>query len=424
MKTFIFNITAFFLLTTVVNAQNFNKKLSELFKVNGDVEIELSASFTDVEIEIWDRDEVSVEAVMYVTGVEKKEADLLLKQWRFEALANKSKVQITSSFDTDFIRSTASTSNDIYPFLTFDDEDILKKDFGFVEQHFLQLPTFDFNEYKADSNYLKNYQAVLAKTVDEFGSKSIKLKYDSIQKILESNRLPKNLGNNKYTATITYRMPLPKEEVDETRKVEKKLKIKVPKNASFNLNVSKGNVGISKSNNKLLINMEYGSFTGGVLTGLDNKLTFKGTHINISELNSGSVFLNNASNAIFGKLNTVFIDSNYSYVGVDVVGRNITFNQQFGGLYISSLISDFEKLKINLEYAMVKIPLKAITTNFWLDTKKSKIKTDLSNTDFLQNSFLEVLNSHETSIKGNFSSSKKTENIIYLSTNLSEITFN
>ena len=85
------------LLTTVVSAQKHNKKFSEKFNTNKDVVVNINASNADIDVTTWNKNEVSVEAVIEVEGLDKKEAEKFLKNWQFEALGNKNKVQIKTN---------------------------------------------------------------------------------------------------------------------------------------------------------------------------------------------------------------------------------------------------------------------------------------------------------------------------------------
>ncbi len=97
MKTIKHNLLwALLLCATVAFGQKQEQKYSENFKVNKDVVIELTTSFTDVIIEEWDKNEVSISGVLEVDGVTKEEASEYFEGWNMESLGNKTKVVITS----------------------------------------------------------------------------------------------------------------------------------------------------------------------------------------------------------------------------------------------------------------------------------------------------------------------------------------
>ena len=72
-----FLIAAF--LISSLQAQKFDKKFNETFKVNKDVVLAINASNADINVTTWNRNEVSVKAVITVEGLSKKEAQKFLK---------------------------------------------------------------------------------------------------------------------------------------------------------------------------------------------------------------------------------------------------------------------------------------------------------------------------------------------------------
>ena len=79
-----------------VFAQKFDKKFTENFKVNKDVEVSINASNTVINVTTWNKNEVQVEAFIEIEGLSKKDAEKYFEDWEFEALGNSKKVKITS----------------------------------------------------------------------------------------------------------------------------------------------------------------------------------------------------------------------------------------------------------------------------------------------------------------------------------------
>jgi len=97
MKTYKHNFLALILLfSTVLFAQKQDKKVSESFNVNSDVVVDITARYTDVVIETWNKNVVSVEGVWQTDGLNKEESNELFESVDFEALGNKEKVVITA----------------------------------------------------------------------------------------------------------------------------------------------------------------------------------------------------------------------------------------------------------------------------------------------------------------------------------------
>ncbi|MEX1382731.1 hypothetical protein [Lutibacter sp.] len=538
MKTYRYNLTTFILLfTVVVNAQTFDRKIKENFKVNSEVEVLINASYTDVEIETWNRNEVSFEAVMEVSGVEKSEANKILKKWKFEALGNKNIVKINSaSGNMDF------NLNFDFPEIEMPLVEIPEFNFDFTKIEFPEIPEFpemefDYEAYKKDSLYLKKYKTNISEHVEKFRNSNWKKQLDSIRnspefikkmealkiagekmaKELKESTWFKELDSMQNTPEYKKKMiemekagkkmaaklkestwfketearinseefkrsmeeakknaekgrtealklkekyleqaELTKIETEKVReeikrlkeegkldslknysetvyfnfnrdgnskvKIKKHLKIKVPKKATFNLNVRHGKVTIPESNKKISANMSYGNFVGGIINGDKNQLTFANSPVTISSLISSNITLKNVPNSTFGTFENVNLFSNSSDVVINKIGVNVILNQKFGNLIVNDIDSDFKNLDLNFEYAKATIPLEKLEANYTLDTSKSKLNPISENSDFLKNAFMKILKKHETSIKGSFKSTIKTDNIIKLKSNFSTIT--
>ena len=126
-------------LFTAVNAQKFEKKYSENFKTNKDVQVAIDASNSEINVTTWNKNQVQINAFIEVEGVEKEVAEKYFKEWNFEALGNKSKIQLTSKGSTSY-----SFKNDFVFFDNMDfNIDIPEIDFSNIEA--IVLPDMDFD---------------------------------------------------------------------------------------------------------------------------------------------------------------------------------------------------------------------------------------------------------------------------------------
>jgi hypothetical protein len=103
MKTYKHNFLAFILLfTTVLFAQKHDKKVSESFKVNNDVFVDITTRYADVTIETWSTNVVSIEGSWEVEGLNKEDSNKLFENVDFEASGNKEKVIIRAKSNNNF----------------------------------------------------------------------------------------------------------------------------------------------------------------------------------------------------------------------------------------------------------------------------------------------------------------------------------
>lgn len=513
MKVYKYKIFGLIVLLAVsVQAQKFDKTIKEKFKVNSDVEVVINAAHTDVDIETWNKNEVSIEAVMEIKGLPKAAAEKILEKWKFEALGNKSKVKITSlstNFDFDF---------------KFD----FDFDFPDIEVHEIDIPDlsslsvlsslsglsglsvlaelpempempeidfeveFDYDAYKKDSTYLKGYKMRVAKQLEKFNNSDWKKKLDSVRnsdeyklKIIEFKEVSKEMAkemkdfkkSKEYKRAIEEsrrvadqvrkemlenkelmrdQMKVAKEasrkamemikkmkeegKFDAMRKngeniyfhygdnknskvkIRKYFKVKVPKNATFDLNVRHGKLNVPKSNKKISANISYGNFIGGEIVGDGNILEISNSPVIINTIKSGSITLKNVPNATFGTFENSNLFVNSSDVTIENLGSNVTLSQKFGKLEVKAIMPKFSKLDLILDYAKAILPFEKLISNFEIDTKISKINIHEKSSDLLKNKFFNILNKYESSFKGSIFSSTKTSNRISLNANYSTLT--
>ena len=94
-------IWSILLITTIAFGQKQSKKISESFKVNKDVLVEINSRNTNVTVETWNKNIVEIKGIWEMDGITKEEANQYFEGWEFEALGNKNKVVITSKSSND-----------------------------------------------------------------------------------------------------------------------------------------------------------------------------------------------------------------------------------------------------------------------------------------------------------------------------------
>ena len=453
MKTFKYKLTLILLFFAVIaQAQKFDKRVNESFKVNSDVTLKIDATQTDVEIETWNRNVVSIEAVMEVEGATKEEAAKILKNWNFEALGNKHKVEVISmsnhmnfNFDFEFPEIDIQFPHIEFPELKF-------AEFEFPEMPEMpeipEIPEieFDYQAYKKDSTYLKKYKLKVAKQVEKFKNSDWKKKIDSfrnseefkrnieeykktskemakeMKELRNSEEFKRAISDAKRAAAEVKKEMLENKELwrkqaEEAKhaskvaleivekmkkegtldslqnygknvyfnykatsnskvKIKKYLKIKVPKRATFDLNVRHGKVTIPESNKKMSAHMSYSNFIGGVITGETNNLTFSNSPVSIVALNSSTITLKNVPKAKFGTFENVNLFSNSSDVILEEVGNDVSLSQKFGTIQVNNTAPNFNRLNIILDYATASLDLSNTSFLYQINSKKSNLEFD------------------------------------------------
>ena len=477
-----FKISVFLLLaTSVVFAQKYDKKFSENFKTNKDVVVNINASNADVNVTTWNKNEVSVEAIIEVDGLDKKEAQKYLNNWQFEALGNKSKVKINArsnsfnSLNTDdiiFFNSSKDNSANVYHYNTNganvivipelpEIPDIVIPEINFEDIVFdLDHMEFDFDKYAKDGkNYFfqwkdgvnditikskkeweafkkskkyKKFKKAQEKSKDELKENMkrferekkvelIKLKREVLKKKADAKRqqLIKKREAQRYNLEIK-REALKKaqESLKNTKldfvfwnksgtvtvngkkvKITKKITIKVPKNATFDLNTRHCKVKLPKT--KASGKVSYGTFNADVLNGGELNISYSPVIIN--SLNTTDLFLNNVTDAHIASVANTKISSTSSEVVLVNVYKDVEVNSKFGGLKINKIHPNYHTFKVDLNSSEALINIANI------NKKLAHVIVDKSRNHPHKTAIKFSINDSKKEVNGNFSISTEDD---------------
>ena len=195
-----------------LNAQKSDKKYTEEFKTNSDVIINVDTRHTDIQIETWNKNMVSIEATIEIEGASVEKMEEIIKNWKFTALGNKKEIEIISktnslfagnrviSINDDILRIAENDIDFVIPEVSVGNLAILDSLHVVMPDalHFPDLtiapefesfsfefetPEFDYDKYKNDKDYMKKWQEEMKKSLEkmnvELKEKSIILKENS-----------------------------------------------------------------------------------------------------------------------------------------------------------------------------------------------------------------------------------------------------
>ena len=407
-------------------AQKFDKKFTENFKVNKDVEISINASNTDINVTTWNKNEVSVEAFIEVEGISKKEAESYFKNWNFEALGNKSTVKITSKgsnshhSNRDFVFFN-NRSNFNFPEVHIETLDSLH--FPNIEEIIipeididyetmfsgLEGLEFDFDKYvengkeyffqwkddahnitikskKEWENFKKTKEYKLLKEKMTISKEKMKKEFEkSREKIskIDKKRIEAELRKAKIKwerfdkVKLQKDLAKAKESIKNIKmeyffdgnsnditvngkkiKITKKLEIKVPKSATFDLNTRHCKVKLP--NTKASGKVSYGTFNVNDLNG--GKLNIYYTPVvNINDLNACTLFLNNVTDAKIASVTNTTLSTNSSQLNILKINENVELSNKFGALKISKISPNYKSFNLLLDFTEASINTAGIT---------------------------------------------------------------
>jgi len=287
-----------FTCSTVIIAQNTGNSKIEEFNTNSDVIINLNTRYSDIEIETWNKNKVVIEATVEIFGASKEKEAQIRQNWDFKAIGNKNEINVTSKTMGFPIDKIMHANRDFEHLQDFDFEFpeisvgnlaildslrvVMPNEINFPELMVLadleklkfsfDSMSFDYDKYKKDQNYLKEWQEEMKRNLEKM---QIEIKENSAKhkeelKAAQEERKKHMLERKKHVAELQkeraielkeaakYRKEVHKkrqEEMLERRykvrdilaendkiRINRVIKIKAPKDAKFNMNVSYGSV--------------------------------------------------------------------------------------------------------------------------------------------------------------------------------------
>uniref|UniRef100_UPI004047A761 hypothetical protein n=1 Tax=Polaribacter sp. TaxID=1920175 RepID=UPI004047A761 len=403
-----FLFAAFFI--SSLYAQKFDKKFSESFNVNNDVILAVDATNADINISTWNRNQVSVEAVITVEGLSKKEAEKFLKGWKFEALGNKTKVQVNANA-TRFLQVGENNFNFNFPEIelpeiNFGEIEIPNFEFPEIEipeiqfdldEAMFNIDSFEFDP-ETDSNKTFSYKSkgkdktIVIKTKKEWekfkkSPEYEEMKIDLKKSLKEAQAQIKNIDKKQIEEQLK-KAKLQFESIDKARikesleaakisiqkmnlklansykngqnvfiikddktnknvKITRKIIIKVPKKAKFDLNTRHSKVQLPKGS--VSGKVSYGTFNSDEIDGGNLQIFY--APVDVKALNNSVLSLNNITDATIASVMNTQLSSNSSGLKISELLSNVKISNKFGELTILDINSNAESCVIDLNFS-------------------------------------------------------------------------
>ncbi|WP_435416341.1 hypothetical protein [Polaribacter aestuariivivens] len=404
-------------------AQKFDKKFTENFKVNKDVKVAINATNTDINVTTWNKNEVQVNAFIEIEGISKEEAEKYFKNWNFEALGNSKKVQITSKGTNSF-----ALKDDFVIFNNMD-FDIEIPEINMPDMDAIVIPNLDFDfDYDFDFDidfdsmeeieenmkrngryhfqYHNDDEHIIIKSKEEWEKFKKSDKYEELKKSFEKMKKDISVIDKKKIKASLEKAKLEmkninKEEIklglEKARealknmkfsfnsnnnnditingkkvKIKKRLEIKVPKNATFDLNTRHCKVKLP--NTVASGNVKYGAFNANDLIG--GKLTIDYSPVNINSLNACTLFLNNVTDAKIASVTNTIMKNNSSEVEIIKINNDVNFSDKFGKITVGSFNPNFGEFILNLSNSEAILNFGEVHSKFKYQVNKVKLNNE------------------------------------------------
>lgn len=127
----------------------------------------------------------------------------------------------------------------------------------------------------------------------------------------------------------------------------------MPSNSALTLSQQYGNIDMADQSGPLSVKLQYGNFTAGNLSNVNNYINVQYGKTNVAEINKGIVKHQYGSGLIIGSASELNLDAQYVDVNVGTVRESAVIKQQYGsGLTLgtlSNLVLDAQYTKVNIQ---------------------------------------------------------------------------
>ena len=416
MKTYKYNfaLLIFLVSSTLTFAQT--TKLDKQYKVNQDVAVKINSKHTNLQIENWDKNEVSIEAYLNSEKLSKEETKKLLSEWNLTTSGSATEVVINSGggmtvgpdIDMEGISSSlGQLQNLIGPMVTDLVGPILK------DMPIPQLPqefyskmgnlNFDYQAYQKDGEkYMKkwekqvedNFGEDFQKSMEEWGKQfeknaevwqaQVEKNSEGMEKKFEADmeKWGENFGKQMEQWGENFEREMEGKEnekagskmyINSSSKAVRSIKIKVPKNAVIKMDVRHGDVNLNRKTTNLKATLSHSNFKATTIDGDKTDIKVSYTPVTIGQWNYGILNTSYVNECLIKSARSIKLISNSSDVVFGEISETGILSGNFGKLKIDKLAPGFKNLDINVENSELVLSLPASATSFNYNGTQSEI---------------------------------------------------
>jgi len=443
------------LLIILLSAGSFaqTKKLDKSYKTNADVAIHIDAKYTNVIIENWDKNEVSIEAFLEAGDLKGEALKNALDSWKLETSGTSNNIEISSgggtmmnmnmnmNMDLSSLGESMGNLNEILgpmmtemiaPML----ENISKNPLPPEFHEKMGNMNFDYEAYKKDGdkymeewekkmekNFGKDFEKSMEKWAEQFEQNSEVWEKDFAVKMeawgenfekkfgKDMEKWGEDFGKKMEAWGENFEKEMEQNEdfkeggkgnVGLSSQVKRIIKIKMPRNAKLDLNVRYGELKLGEKTTNLKADLSHSNFSANIIDGEQTQVKVSYTPVNVNVWNYGVLKTNYVENCEIGEAKSIKLVSNSSDVTIKKITETGILSGTFGELTIGKLGSGFKNLDITLENSDLRLSLPGAPLNFNYNGTQSNIEYPKANSIKSTKSYdNEILNGYYKSKDGN-----------------------
>ena len=402
----LFLLLAFTGLATAQEKQS--KTYKETFTVNPDAIVDIDVSHADISFETWDKNEVSVEAVVELEGATAEEARKFFENMGVEILGNSSLVEIRTGMNPPFAPHGFQMPIGV-----------AVPEIPSMEPLFLDLripeippmpdippmppaafPEFDYQAYQEegekylkewkqdfDKNFNKEYRKELEAWSKEMekGAREWELHgekwQEEQQKIREAwqaereeamekaseqrekageqrekareqaEKIREDIANIRHQAqgAPVFFYQARDGQGGKNLKIKKTIKIRMPKSVKLKMNVRHGEVKLAENTRDLRATLSYARLHAATIDGPGTKIIASYSPVTVTHWNLGSLRTDFSDNVALNEVKNLTLQANSSHVTIDRVLNSAHIENNLGAIRIKNVSDTFDTMDIVLK---------------------------------------------------------------------------
>lgn len=332
--------------------------------VNNNTTVVLNSKYTNIELKSTNKNVVTIEAIMKVDGLSKKEANNYFKKWETNITKEESFLNINSN-----LKNTSNNNLNRNGFYNgyFIEESKMKEIKSEIKNITKKKSAknnkiFDFNLYVKDGDaYLHKWQKENNESIGKRWFNKSKEERILLQKARKPNKQPKRVQpkeklKNKLSRSIK---PTANIRALSNRAIIKKtLKITIPKSVFLNIKARHGKITVTNGLDNINADLNYVLLSAKTISGINTKIKGNFTNLEVDEWKSGDLDVKFSDYVLIKSADHINIQSEASIVSIDKLNNGINAKGNFKMLSVD-LTSSVSKANITVEdskQVWIKLP--------------------------------------------------------------------
>lgn len=389
-----------------------SKTYKETFKVDDDVEVALNTSHADIEFETWDRNEVSVEAVITLEGATKEEAAEYFENRGVEIMGNSSRVEVSTrsagnwsfrfngDFDMEDFDFVMPEIPDIGPILESVEIPDLAEVMVLPEMPPMPpMQHFDYKAYEKEGEaymkrwkkeFDKNFNAEYQQRLEEWSRRAeerakamqerMKAHEEQREQMMEERqqmqeeRAKQREEAQKLREEARARLAEARERAradgDRSRvffmqgdsgnrnyTIKKTIRIRMPKGARLKLNVRHGEVKLAENALNVRATLNYASLRASTIDGDQTFVEARYSPIAVKAWKTGRLSADFSEDVKLNEVRRLDLSATSSQVTIDRLLRQASIRNNLGGLNIGYISDNLKDMTISVDNGQLQCNL-------------------------------------------------------------------